>query len=947
MICTARMILGLIIVLLVAFWYTTRIRNKELFQSGITVKDIECTAQMPERIYNPAPIPANTPIPNIQIDITPYIQGDIKWKIDLRQVANYYAPNAGSNRSDAQSKLYIESLETLYTYRNIMEQLFKSYNLPCWRNHTRVCLYLMNCNSMLIPFMTKAATITSLTDEKARRNNFKELLKDSRYTFLNSEYPFGTHVYDCPPFHWIVRGNSTTGTFDDCVKYASITSWNGSVLASAPHQGNFEACHVFMRLIANTLLMRVNISELREPEWHKDIDDLFLWYDKVMQYLGTNLRTNNIYLIKIVPIMLAFLGRCRKLDKIAIEVEKFLDIQFSIKEGFIWTETNRDNAVINYHLYFLSMMWIIFITFQATSTPFPFAKYKNQLKKIVDNAVVEVYISAKIKEKGWTGQQFHDVMTIALEREGIRLVNGTLSGLTSAATGSPQATQCLYKPPPPCGAPVPTSSTAHCNCSTKKITMSWILNAMDTIQPPSPSSTSPIYYTTDRMKIILFYTCLGDFAFVDRCPSYNISADKNPRTADFYKYFYEEGPLPDSFTTGFHMPVSTYMSALRKWVEVEQPPVCSTLVERYTSLMNKQSLQKVEIPPLYKPTGFGDTIADIDAYKKAMAEYNELRDTIVSLSSPGNCYNRNKCLELLKKCQQDDALKVVSPSSILVVMSGLCDIMNGICRLKASDLKKQPGRLSEYADIDPWLNKIVLRLEVPFRVHLNNIQLLRLRFLAISAARNQNITDLTKVKNDVISVIDNNMYTATNNGKIWIDNATASKTGSYNFRCGFVISEGARRENILHYNQFYMGFLWSLMLVFKAASESLFKDFYKYKYDIGLIVKNISMATLLPPNTHPDEINTAQTKIYIDRYKDLYTSIGQTLTNMPPLPNSLRNYHLTMYKFFYGEFEPNKPNPTCDARSTNYRPDPSAANIESLRSTEQVLFEAYSTLFKT
>ena len=566
------MIIGLLVVLLVALWFFTRIRNKELFQSGITLKNQVCAAEMPERTYNPAPIPADTPIPNMRIDITPYIRGDPAWKIDLNTIVNYYAPNVGSVKSEDQTALYNERLVPLLTYRNITEYLFKSYNMTCWRDHTRVCLYLMNCNSMLFPFMTKAASITSLTDEAARRNNFKELLKEPKYAGLNQEFPFGEGVINSSATYHLQRGMDTpAGSHDDCIVGSDWTqSVSLSLVAREVHQGNFEACHVFMRLIANTLLMRVNISELTEPQWHRDIDDLFIWFDKTMQYMGTRYRDNNIHLIKIVPLMLAYLGRCRNLSMFVPNLETFFDTVFAIKPGFIWSETNRDVAVINYHLYFLSMMWIVFIIFQATGTPFPFDKYKNLLKPIVDNGVAEVYMNNKIKEKGWTEIQFHDVMTIALQQRGIQLVSGSLTGLTSAPTGSAAALSCLYKPPPPCGAPVPVANTDLCNCTMKKITLDFILNAMDTITPPVPTTTTTAYFTVRQMKILLFYTCLGDFAKNDTCPPINIDYRVNPRMLDFYKYFYEGGPLPSAFTTGFHMSVADFTGALKKWVETEK-----------------------------------------------------------------------------------------------------------------------------------------------------------------------------------------------------------------------------------------------------------------------------------------------------------------------------------------------------------------------------------------
>ncbi len=562
-------ILGVVLVLVGLLWYWTRQRNTELFQSGITLKNITCTAEMPERTYNPAPIPASTSIPNIRIDIMPYIKGDgdTKWKIDLATIVNFYAPNAGSVRSEDQTALYNERLVPLYTYRNITYNLFNSRNIVCWRDYTRVMLYLMNCNSMIIPFMTKAATISNLTDEVARRNNFKELLKEPKYSFLNAANPFGIEVYNSPYNYFIYRSQDLTNTYDDCLSTSNaIRSKNSSVLAAEVHQGNFEGCHVVFRWLAQLLLMRVNISELTEADWHKDLDEIVSWLDKLAQYLGTRFRDNNIHLIRTIPMMMGALLSCRKLTVFATELEKFFDTAFSVKEGFIWTETNRDVMVINYHLYFQSMIWIIFIIFQATGTPFPFEKYRTILKKIVDNCVVEVYMQNKIKEKGWTDIQFHDVMASALAGMGIQLVDGSLQGLTSGESSS-----CFLNPATPCGTPAPALTTVNCNCTMKKITFDFIMNAMDTIKPPTITTTTTTpYFTVGQMKVLLFYTGLGDFAKSNNCPPITLASLNNPRMLDFYKYFYEGGSLPTNFTTDFPMSPNDFVNALKKWVEVER-----------------------------------------------------------------------------------------------------------------------------------------------------------------------------------------------------------------------------------------------------------------------------------------------------------------------------------------------------------------------------------------
>ncbi len=557
-------LLGIVLVFLGILWIFTQIRNKELFQSGITVKNTTCTAEMPERTYNPAPIPANTPIPNIRIDITSYISGDPKWKIDLNTIGSFYA--SGISKTADQTELYNSSLIPLRTYNNILNNLFITRNLQCWKDHTRVCLYLMNCNSMVLPFMTKAGTISNLSNETERRQNFKSLLLDSNYSFLNTVHPFGTFVYNNLSNYHIIMHFS--GVIDKCIPISNplITRYS-STLAPYNVQGWMECSGLLNRLMVQLLTMRVNISESSESAWHTDLDDICLWLDKLTQYLAGSWKYNNMIIIKFMSVVMGALLNCRNMSLIIPPFENFLEVSMTQKEGFIWPETDRDVASLPYHIYTLSDILIIVAIFKEINAPFNFSKLKPYFKKTIENATANTILQNKMNELGWNAGQFHNAMNAMLSPLGISISAGKVVGLT----GSPSAsTSCFHALPPiPCGIAYPpsTNSSTTCNCSIKKISLDMCLSALS----GTPSSSASVVYTPTLMRKLIYYTNLMDTVKQNKCPtSYEMRELSRPVLLDMYNYIFENGPPPNQFPSdNYPISLPEFIGVLKKWKEVE------------------------------------------------------------------------------------------------------------------------------------------------------------------------------------------------------------------------------------------------------------------------------------------------------------------------------------------------------------------------------------------
>ncbi len=210
-------------------------------------------------------------------------------------------------------------------------------------------------------------------------------------------------------------------------------------------------------------------------------------------------------------------------------------------------------------------------------------------------------------------------------------------------------------------------------------------------------------------------------------------------------------------------------------------------------------------------------------------------------------------------------------------------------------------------------NKFMPRKEAqdrgaPFKTfnRLNNIQLSKLIMLAMSAALNNDESAMNDVVNETIDHIERNKYEddfKPTNERI-VSNGNNGK-GTYNFQCGFIASEANRRSLILHYNSYYMMFLWSLFLIFRSFSKSskgstdYMEDFYKYKHDIGLVVRNLTDPTSI--RTAPK--NTAG-QIYINKYKDIYKQkINFDLKDMNTISTSDADAHKAYFQYFFGDMD--------------------------------------------
>ncbi len=220
-----------------------------------------------------------------------------------------------------------------------------------------------------------------------------------------------------------------------------------------------------------------------------------------------------------------------------------------------------------------------------------------------------------------------------------------------------------------------------------------------------------------------------------------------------------------------------------------------------------------------------------------------------------------------------------------------------------------------------------IQKKAPFKTfnRLNNIQLSKLIMLAMSAVLNNDDIAMQRVVAETIDHIDRNKYeddfkpraervvSNDNNGQ-----------GTYNFQCGFIASEANRRGLILHYNSYYMMFIWSLFLIFKSfstPSKNYMEPFYKYKHDISLVVRNLTDPTSIKTTSTPQNAGI----LYINKYKNIYMSkIKYDLTKPPPenpsqpamqtLSAEDAAEHLDYFMYFFGVMDRTISPTVCDNR---------------------------------
>ncbi len=242
---------------------------------------------------------------------------------------------------------------------------------------------------------------------------------------------------------------------------------------------------------------------------------------------------------------------------------------------------------------------------------------------------------------------------------------------------------------------------------------------------------------------------------------------------------------------------------------------------------------------------------------------------------------------------------------------------------------------------------------------LNNIQLSKLIMMALAAVFSKDNGALQNVVDEMIDHIDRNMYTDLFDPPAKRIVSNDKNGGTYNFQCGFVASEASRRSLILHYNSYYVMFLWTLFYIFKAAStkdKDWMQPFYKYKNDLSLIVRNMTDVSSVR-STATDK-NAGQ--IYINQYKKLYMDkIKYDLTQPPPenrnqpamqlISAQDAEVHKTNFAYFFGTMDMKISSNTCDMRGrpvslTGMTQIPTVSLVHSSQSKE--LFESIQSLAK-
>ncbi len=231
----------------------------------------------------------------------------------------------------------------------------------------------------------------------------------------------------------------------------------------------------------------------------------------------------------------------------------------------------------------------------------------------------------------------------------------------------------------------------------------------------------------------------------------------------------------------------------------------------------------------------------------------------------------------------------------------------------------------------------------------NNHQLMKLILNLMVAALTKNTTGIQAVVNELLTHIEYNKQV----DLPLVDNSKDG--GTYNFQCGFIASESARYSMILHYNSYYMMFLWTIFYILRAVSTSskdYLQPFYKFKHDISLILRNL---------TDPSSVKTTATpetagQIYINKYKDRYMSLVQyDLTKPPPnttqpimelITSNQASTHLKNFAYFFGTMDTTIPITTCDMRSkpvslagTTPMPD---VNLTNSSTSSKILVESIS-----
>jgi hypothetical protein len=468
--------------------------------------------------------------------------------------------------------------------QTLLRGLYNAKTKECWRCFVDICLWMMNYNSVLFPNGTKATSVKSLATPADRRNNFAELLKQPEYSYMNDVEPrfFGTFQ---PSGLAITTLNTTIKP--GLVKMTFETMWE-FLFRLATQTQMFLMC------------IRVNSPE-SDVELHKDIDDIFKWFEKVAYFLHQSIPLdNNIGFSQLINITMACLMNCRDLKTIGARAEAFVryninyeeapnpnpfssatynyippfeiipdptktwnkrgitDADRQILQGYLWSESWREYKILNYQQLYMKVLWPFMMIMQETKTPFNKDAFKVNLLKVVRNTSADLILEKAYKDKGLTLAQFSQIMKTYFTLNPTKVI--TLEELLAEIDkGWVQVSSACLAP-------------------SANVMKTKVINTSDTVTTICSTFTdaSECAFTPVNVKLLMYYSVCGKLAKYgrvvkrDQCiwaNSGGVGTDQN-----FYNYFYAGGGMPATFGTLYMTDLSSkdFVDALRLWVGTEK-----------------------------------------------------------------------------------------------------------------------------------------------------------------------------------------------------------------------------------------------------------------------------------------------------------------------------------------------------------------------------------------
>ncbi len=494
----------------------------------------------------------------------------------------YIFDMAADMKVSEQNTAFYTAMANLQT---LLRGLYNAKTKECWRCFVDICLWMMNYNSVLFPNGTKANTVQSLATPAERRNNFAELLKQPEYSYINDVEP---RFFEIP---------QSSGL--------AITTLNNTIKPGLVRM-NFETMWGFLFHLSTQTQMflmciRVNSPE-SDVELHKDIDDIFKWFEKVAYFLHESTPLdNNIGFSQQINITMACLMNCRDLKPIAARIEAFVryninyeeapepnpwstvpynyippfeiipdptktwnkrgitDADRQILQGYIWSESWREYKILNYQALYMKVLWPFMMIMQETKTPFNRDAFKVNLLKVVRNTTADLVLEKAYKDKGLVLGQFLQIMKNFFTNNANQVI--TLDALLAEIDKGP----------------VRLSSVACLAPSANEIKTK-VINTSDTVSTicSTFTNTTECSFTPINVKLLMYYSVCGKLAKYgrvikqDQCiwaSSAGAGTDQN-----FYNYFYEGKAMPVTFGTLYltDLPVKDFIDALRLWVGTEK-----------------------------------------------------------------------------------------------------------------------------------------------------------------------------------------------------------------------------------------------------------------------------------------------------------------------------------------------------------------------------------------